>query len=76
MAAELSAKYTELIINLLGSLPFSVVRFGKYAFVFAIFLLFSVIFILFACKRKQDMIKLKIMREKIISEGGGRLIWR
>lgn len=75
-AAELSAKYTEFIINLFGGLPFSVVRLGKYAFVFAIFLLFSVIFILFACKRKQDMLKLKIMREKIISEGGGRLIWR
>lgn len=75
-AAEIPAKYTELIINLLGSLPFSVMRLGKYAFVFAIFLLFSVIFILFACKRKQDMLKLKIMREKIISEGGGRLIWR
>ena len=30
----------------------------------------------FTCKRKQDMLKLKIMREKIISEGGGRLIWR
>ena len=75
-AAELSAKYTEFIINLFGSLPFSVMRLGKYAFVFAIFLLFSVIFILFACKRKQDMLKLKIMREKIISEGGGRLIWR
>lgn len=75
-AAELSAKYTEFIINLLGSLPFSVMRFGNYAFVFAIFLLFSVIFILFACKRKQDMLKLKVMHEKIISEGGGRLIWR
>ena len=75
-AAELSAKYTEFIIKMFGSLPFSVIRLGKYAFVFAIFLLFSVIFILFACKRKQDMLKLKIMREKIISEGGGRLIWR
>lgn len=75
-AAELSAKYTELIINLLGSLPFSVMRLGNYAFVFAIFLLFSVIFILFACKRKQDMLKLKAMHEKIISEGGGRLVWR
>ena len=75
-AAELSAKYTELIINLLGSLPFSVMRLGNYAFVFAIFLLFSVIFILFACKRKQDMLKLKVMHEKIISEGGGRLVWR
>ncbi|MGN0451218.1 MAG: ComEC/Rec2 family competence protein [Acutalibacteraceae bacterium] len=75
-AAELSAKYTVFIINLFGSLPFSVIRLGKYAFVFAIFLLFSVIFILFACKRRQDMLKLKIMRKKIISEGGGRLIWR
>ena len=75
-AAELAAKYTDFIINEFGSLPFSVAVLGRYAFIFAIFLLFSVIFVLFACIRKQDMLKLKIMREKIIEEGGGRLIWR
>lgn len=75
-AAGLCAEYTEFIINSLGSLPFSVLPLGDYSFVFALFLLFSVIFILFACKKRRDMLKLKAMREKIIREGGGRLIWR
>ena len=39
-------------------------------------LLFSLIFVLFACKRRDDMLKLKKMHEKIISEGGGKLKWQ
>ena len=76
VADSLVTKYVNFIINTLGSLPFAAVRLGDYSFIFAFLLLFSVIFVLFACKRRQDMLKLKIMHEKIISEGGGKLRWR
>lgn len=76
VADSLVTKYVNFIINTLGSLPFAAVRLGDYSFLFALLLLFSVIFVLFACKRRQDMLKLKIMHEKIISEGGGKLKWR
>lgn len=75
-AASLVAKYINFVINKLGSLPFSAVRLGRYNIIFALLLLFSVIFGLFACKHRRDMLKLKIMHEKIISEGGGKLKWR
>lgn len=76
LASSLSVKYVNFVINKLGSLPFAAVRLGRYSFIFALLLLFSVIFVLFACKHRRDMLKLKIMREKIIREGGGKLKWR
>lgn len=76
VADSLVTKYVNFIINTLGSLPFAAVRLGDYSFIFVFLLLFSVIFVLFACKRREDMLKLKIMHEKIISEGGGKLKWR
>lgn len=76
LASSFVVKYINLVINGLGSLPFSVMRLGRYSFLFALLLLVSVLFALFACKRRQDMLKLKIMHEKIISEGGGKLKWR
>ena len=76
VADSLVTKYVNFVINTLGSLPLAAVRLGDYSFIFELLLLFSVIFVLFACKRRQDMLKLKIMREKIISEGGGKLRWR
>lgn len=76
VAASLAAKYVNFVINKLGALPFSVARLGRWSFIFALLLLFSVIFALLACKHRRDMLKLKIMREKIISEGGGKLRWR
>jgi competence protein ComEC len=76
VSASLVTKYANFIINILGSLPFAAVRLYEYSFIFALLLLFSVIFILFACKHRRDMLKLKIMHEKIISEGGGKLKWQ
>ena len=76
VAASLVTRYVNFIINMLGSLPFAAVRLNDYSFIFALLLLFSVIFVLFACKRREDMLKLKKMHEKIISEGGGKLKWQ
>ena len=76
VAASLVVKYMNFAVNKLGSLPLAAVRLGEYSFIFALLILFSVIFALFTCKRRQDMLKLKSMHEKIISEGGGKLKWR
>ena len=76
VADSLVTKYVNFVINTLGSLPLAALRLGDYSFIFALLLLFSVIFVLFACKRRQDMLKLKEMHAKIISEGGGKLKWR
>lgn len=76
VAGSLVTKYVNFVINMFGSLPFAAVRLGDHSFIFALLLLFSVIFVLFACKRRQDMLKLKEMHAKIISEGGGKLKWR
>ena len=76
VSASLVTRYVNFVINMLGSLPFAAVSLNDYGFIFALLLLFSVIFVLFACKHRQDVLKLKIMHEKIISEGGGKLKWR
>ena len=75
-AASLVTRYVNFVINTLGSWPFAVAKLGNFGFVLALLLLFSLIFVLFACKRRRDMLKLKEMHEKIISEGGGKLKWR
>lgn len=69
-------RFTNHVINEMGSLPFAVVNTDKvwiYISTLIIILIFSV---LLACKKRNDMLKLKRMREKIISEGGGKLKWR
>ena len=76
VSASLVTRYVNFVINMLGSLPFAAVSLNDYGFIFALLLLFSVIFVLFACKHRRDMLKLKIMHEKIISEGGGKLKWQ
>lgn len=75
-SASLFTRYVNYVINTLGSWPFAVAKLGSFGFVFAILLLFLLIFVLFACKRRQDMLKLKEIHKKIISEGGGKLKWR
>lgn len=69
-------RFANYVINEMGSLPFAVVNTDKvwiYISNLIIILIFSV---LLACKKRNDMLKLKRMREKIISEGGGKLKWR
>ena len=75
-AASLVTRYVNFVINTLGSWSFAVAKLGNFGFVLALLLLFSLIFVLFACKRRRDMLKLKEMHAKIISEGGGKLKWR
>ena len=75
-AAGVAAAYINLVIKEFGSLPFAVIKLGKFAFVGSLVVLFSVIAALFACKKRNDMLKLKSVNRKIVKEGGGKLKWR
>ena len=76
LAAGILAKYMNSVITFFGSMPFSTVTVGKFSFYLSLFLLCGVIILLFACKNRRDMLRLKEMDEKIIREGGGKLKWR
>lgn len=69
-------KYINFVIKEFGSLPFATVDLGKTALILSIIQLLCVISALFACKKRNDMLRLKRINEKIIAEGGGRLKWQ
>ena len=71
LAAGIAAAYINLVIREFGSLPFAVIKLGRFAFVCSLALLFSVIWALFACKKRTDMLKLKAVNRKIVKERGG-----
>ena len=74
-AAGLVTRYINAVIIALGSLPFAVVRIPQELTVFAIVLIFVVLMLLLACKKRNNMLKLKAVNEKIIKEGGGKFKW-
>lgn len=74
--AEVLTRYINAVINLFGSLPFSVLFINKYAAFIAAGIIILILVGLLACKRRINMIKLEQMNEKMIAEGGGKLKWR
>ncbi len=69
-------KYVNFVINKIGSQSFSVIYSSQnYTFV-SIFIIILIFSLLLTCKQRLDMLKLKEIRRKIISEGGGKLRWR
>lgn len=71
-----AAHYINAVIEYFGSLKYSVLELGNGALPMSVALLLSVTAILFACKKHSDNVRLKKINNKIIREGGGRLIWR
>ena len=69
-------KYINLVINSLGGQPFSVVRLPEWCAFASVGLIITVFWILFACKKRIDMLKLKEMNEKIIKERGKLQKWQ
>ena len=59
-----------LTINFFGSLPFSVLRVPQYLSFAVIAVIILMFYVMLACKKRIDMVKLKEIRKKIISEGG------
>lgn len=73
---EYLLKFTNFVINKMGSLPFSVVPTDKIWALVAVGIIILIFYVLLACKKRLDMIKLKEMREKILRTGGGKLKWQ
>jgi len=69
-------KYINYVIEYMGSLPFAVKTVPQYWGYISIFCIFFICLLLVACKKRNDMLKLKRMRDKILMEGGGKLKWR
>ncbi len=69
-------KYINYVINKIGSQSFSVVKLSEnYTFI-SIFIIILIFCLLLTCKQRLDMLKLEEIRQKIISEGGGKLKWQ
>lgn len=76
LVANVLTKYINTVIEYLGSLPFAVKEMPEYTAYIAIFIIFALLSLLLACKKRSNMLKLEAMNAKIIKEGGGKLKWR
>ena len=74
-ASNLIVKYINNVINDFGSLPFATTSFPKYMAIIAAVIIFTVLFLLVACKKRIYMVKLKEVNNKRIQEGGKRIKW-
>lgn len=68
-------EYINFAISYMGSLPFAVIEVDKYWGYISIFVILFVLLLLASCKKRSNMLKLKLMNEKIVKEGGGNLKW-
>ena len=73
---EIVVKYVNFVINFLGSQKFSAISVPRHYCIYAIILIILIFYVLLACKKRIDMIKLNEMNEKIIFERGKRKKWR
>lgn len=73
---DLLVRYINFVINFMGRLPFATVIVPSYFAVFAVMLIFCVFWILLACKKRRNMIKLKEINQKIIKERGSIKKWQ
>lgn len=63
-------KYINGVINLFGGWEFSAFTLPSYWSYVVIFIIICVFWLLLACKKRQDVLKLKKIRKKINKEGG------
>ena len=68
--------YINFIINYFGSLPFAVTRLHQFVSCIAVLIVVIVFWVLLACKKHNDMIKLKEIDNKRIKEGGKKIKWQ
>ena len=74
--AEAVTKYINFVIVKFGSSEKVIIFLKENTIYIAVAIIVVILSLLLACKMKLDMIKLKRINEKIVSEGGGRLKWR
>lgn len=70
----LAVRYINFVINYFGGLPFAITKLPQYVSFLTVGLVIIVFWILLACKRRNNMIKLKEIERKRIKEGGGKEI--
>lgn len=79
--AGITAKYINYVIVTMGSQPFAVLKMSKTAVISSVVLIFGVLELTLACKRREDMLKSEMALEKIRNEleekrkKGGRKQW-
>lgn len=69
-------KYVNAVINYFGELPYAVTYTPQFTAFLAAGVIIIVFWVLLACKRRIDMLKLKEIRSKKIKEGGKRFKWQ
>ena len=74
--SDLIVKYINLVINFMGGLPFATAEVPTYFWIFAVLLIFCVFWLLLACKKRNNMIKLKEINQKVIKERGSVKKWQ
>ncbi len=73
---DYGVRYINFVINYLGSRKFAVLRINEEGVYISVILIFAVFKIMLTCKRRQDMLKLKQMNEKILKERGKDTKWQ
>lgn len=68
--SEIVIFYVNSVINDFGSLPFATTNLPKMVVIVGVVLIITVLWILLACKKRKDMLKLKEIRLKKSKEGG------
>ena len=74
--SDLIVKYINLVINFMGGLPFATAEVPTYFWIFAVLLIFCVFWLLLACKKRNNMIKLSQINQKVIKERGSVKKWQ
>lgn len=72
--SEAIVRYINWVINYFGSLDFAVTQLPKWTAFLVTAIIILVLGILLACKKRNDMLKLKEIRAKKIKEGGKKAI--
>ncbi|MBQ1988345.1 MAG: ComEC/Rec2 family competence protein [Clostridia bacterium] len=73
LPAMFITKYVNTVITYFGNLPFATIGMPEYTYYISVFMIFLIIWILLACKKRRNMLRLKEMQDKILKEGGKTL---
>lgn len=74
--SEILVAYVNNVINYFGSLPFATTVLPKWTSFLAVSVIIAFFWILLACKRRKDMIKLEQIENKRIKEAGVKPKWQ
>lgn len=76
VACDLIIKYVNYVINTIGTHPHAVLNAPRGMSVVAFLVIILIFYVMLACKKRIDMLKLNKIIERIKSEGGEALKWQ